>query len=232
MNPSAAVATTMVRNGRLFLSIVLTVQVLGVVVVAIGNGVFADRVTEMVWEFPGVVWIRYPLFGVGAALGSSMLPIFVANGITRRDYLRGVVKYSAFVCALVGLVGVVGYGVERAVYEIGGWDADLESHSLARLLTTYVLLYVSYLVTGTLVGAAFGRWKQRSAAWLITPLLFPLVAAEVLLATWWGGLSNRDGAEAWLPFGAAVPLVVLAIALGAWLAYLLLRDVAIRPKKG
>ena len=232
MSPSTVVARTMARNGRLFLSIVLTIQVLGVVLVAIGNGVLADHLTESVWEFPGVVWIRYPLFGVGAAFGATTLSMYVANGITRRDYLGGIAKYSAFVCVLVAIVGVIGYGLERGVYVVGGWDADLDSLSPARLFATYVLLYVAYLVNGTLIGASFARWKQRTAAWMITPLLFPLAAAEVLLGTWWGGLSNDAANDPWLPFGAAVPLTVLAIAAGAWLAFLLLRDVPIKPKKG
>ena len=46
MTPSTVVATTMARNGRFFLAIVLTIQLVGVALVAVGNGVFTDHLTQ------------------------------------------------------------------------------------------------------------------------------------------------------------------------------------------
>lgn len=234
VSTSAVVASSLLRSARWFLWGILAIQVLVVIAVAIGNGIVSDdEITQAVWEFPGVVWIRYPLFGIGVAAGAATMTPFIANGVTRREYLAGTARYAGVVCAAVAVMGALGYWLERAVYVVADWEVDIADHSPIRLLVTYVLLYTSYIVSGAMVGAGFARWEPKPAAWMITPFLFPLVVSEVALSTWWGGLSNDDRpALEPLPFGFAVPVVVAVIAAGAWIAHRLLRDVAIRPKKG
>ena len=232
MSTSAEVTTQMARGGRVFLTIVALVQLLGAAGAALANGVLAEEITQPMWEFPGVVWIRYPLVGVGASLGTAAMAIYVAHGVTRRDFLAGAARYALFVCALLAALGVAAFGLERLVYELGGWNTEFEGYAPFTLFVTYLLLFGAYAVSGALIGAAYARWSTVRATWMITPLVLPIVVAEALLSTWWGGLTNRESIDPWVPLSVAAPVIAVTIAVGTWLAYVLLRDVAIKPKKG
>jgi len=227
------VARSLVHGGRWFLISVLGIQVL-VIAVCIGiNAIVSDPITDTVWEWPGVVWIRYPMIGAGAGLAGAMLVPYLVHGVTRREYLRGAAAYAAGIVAVACVVGVVAYVVERGVYAIGDHDVDITSSSPLHLLVTYALLLLAYIATGALIAAAYSRWSQARASWMITPFLLPMAAAEVLLGTWWAGIARgEEDRPLQLSLAIGGPLVVAVLALSAWVVWLLLRDVAVKPKKG
>ena len=232
MTPSAVVASSLARGARQFLAVIVGIQVLAVLVLAIVNGSIHDPITESVWEWPGVVWIRYPIGAFGGAMMASTLLPFLANGVTRRQYLRGAALFALYIAGIVVAVGIGGYAVERIIYAAGGWDTDLVSQAPVHLATVYLLLSAAYIVTGALIGAGYMRWSPARASWMITPFCVPAVAAELLLGTLWGGVAIPRDADRWLSLLISGPAVALLLAASAWLVFVLMRDVSIRPKKG
>lgn len=231
MSAGSVTMAVLSRSGRTFLAIALGIQVVGVLGAASINAAINDDIRTPLWEFPGVVWIRYPLLGVGAGAVTAMLAVFVSHGVTRRQFLTGAAGYAGIVCALMALVGALGFLLERGVYELTDAPIHLESQNVPRLFLIYVLLYGSYVISGSLIGAGFLRWKQRTAALMITPFVLPLTITESLFATWWGGLTNRNEVEPWLDLSVAAPIVVVVLAVSGWLAFVLLRDAPMKQKK-
>ncbi|HYD10419.1 MAG TPA: hypothetical protein VEA78_09975 [Acidimicrobiales bacterium] len=233
MSTTMVVAEAHAARSRVFVGIVVGIQLVVAVVIAVGNGIAKapDPVTQSVWELPGVLWIRYPLIGAGAAI-SGMLVNHVVHGITRRQYLRGSAVYGVGICAFVAAVGVLGYAAERLVYGLGGWETDIVNQSVLQMFVTYVLLLGAYVVTGALFAAVYMRFSPYRATLLLLPLLVPMAATEALLATWWVGVALDADRPQPVPFAAGAPLTVVVLALASWALFLLLRDVAIKTKKG
>jgi hypothetical protein len=184
-----------------------------------------------VWQWPAVFWIRYPLTGVGAMLVTVSLPMFIANGVTRRQYLAGAVEFGVAVCTITAAMTVLGFLAERFVYFVSGADTDLVDQQPLRFGVVYLLLLCCYPVSGTLIGATLARFAPLVVPWLVTIFVAPIVAGEILLGTWWGGVEDGHLRD-WLSLWVSAPLVVALIAAASAGVYVLTRDVAIGPKKG
>jgi hypothetical protein len=225
------VAGLMLRGARWFVVWLLSLQLLAVVVAAVINGLVNDPITQSVWQWPALFWIRFPLVGVGAGAASGSLAVFVANGVTRRTYVAGVGLFGLAVCAITAGVSVLAYFVERAVYAIGGFDTNLVDQQPLHFGTVYLLLLACYLVSGVLIGAGFARLSALVAACLVVLFISPFLVGELLLGTWWGGIEKGQLHDV-VPLAAGAPIVVAVVCAAAIAAWLLLRDLAIRPKKG
>lgn len=230
---STTVARTLAHGARWFLFLIVGIQLLVLVVLVGINARMSDPIRDSVWEWPGVVWIRYPMIGAGAGLATATLVPFLANGVTRREYLRGAATYASAAVALISVIGLAAYVLERGFYELGDRDVELGSQSPLHLFATYALLLSAYVVTGALIASGYARWSPHRATWMLVPFLVPMAAAETLLGTWWSSVAVPDDApplQLSLAIGGpVVAAVVLVAALAVWF---LLRDVAVRPKKG
>jgi hypothetical protein len=195
------------------------------------NGLWNDPVTMSVWQWPAIFWIRDPLTGVGAMLVTVSLTPFLANGVTRREYLAGAGVFGIAVCAIAAVITVVGFAGERLVYILGGFERELVPQAPLEFGIVYLLLLAAYLATGTLMGALLGRFSPWVAPFLITFSVVPMLGGEMLLGTWWGGIEKGQLRDS-VPLALGGPLVVTLIAIAAAVAFVLVRDIAIRPKKG
>jgi hypothetical protein len=84
------------------------------------------------------------------------------------------------------------------------------------------------LVSGWLIGVGYYRFNPIWATLLIAPSVVPLLATEFLI-----GLEESSGLSIRpLPYGAALPLTLVIIALGLFAVGRLTRDVAIRRLAG
>lgn len=197
--------------------------VLVLVVVAVPLVVAAVGHVEM-----SVVWfarqsgIWFP-FSVLIGVASTYPPVHVANGMTRRSYVRGALAAAVAIAVVFSAGMTAGLLAERTWYRAMGWDWGLvdgwfaASHGLGSVLlsylATYLVAYLSGLLVGTVYAVAGGWWGT---------LTLPLTAGPVVLVATlvgddggWLPLARRVGVE---PGGGSVLVVVVTAVLAAALA--------------
>lgn len=205
---------------------------------------FEIEMSAMQYAQQAAVWIP---FSVSVVIVLTLLTSHVANGMTRRSFVRGAIL-AALGTGVVYAAGATALlAAERAVYDRLGWrhgGTDTESPRLAiagSLLGHFgglLLLVCAATLTGLLVAAVYyrvgGRWGT-----LALPLTLAPLATTGLLAldptrsfTPWGVTVRTDGWDFALePY--LTPLVgVVAIAAAAVALHLVVRDTPIARKEG
>ena len=74
---STTVARTLAHGARWFLFVIVAIQLLVFAALVIVNATASETIRDTVWEWPGVVWIRYPMIGAGAGLATATLVPFL-----------------------------------------------------------------------------------------------------------------------------------------------------------
>ncbi|SFR28328.1 hypothetical protein SAMN04488564_113176 [Lentzea waywayandensis] len=133
------------------------------VLVAAGAFAFAVVTTFVVSAFRDVeisAWnvvasqvARWFLFWVGIYLIHNLLPIAVAHGRTRREFLAGASAFSVVLAFVMGLLGWLGFLVEGGIYSLMDWRADEHGSSVA-----YFLMFLVWCAVGMFCAAAFDRF--------------------------------------------------------------------------
>ncbi|MGW5484962.1 hypothetical protein ACWEU6_02490 [Streptosporangium sandarakinum] len=213
------------------------VLLVGVALVAAGVAVFGT-LAESAWE-KGVQLARWYALFVGVALVREYLPMYLAHGVTRRQFgAQAAVTATLFAPFLAALVAV-GYLLEAGVYGLAGLPQTLDRAHLFAEPTHVPLVFAEYLieigawiVAGSFTGAAFYRWNGGGL------LALPVGVGLVVLA------ESAIGTELRLPFvsrlalGLDVPqspvvtagLGLAAFLIGLALTWLVVRDVPLRNR--
>ena len=194
-----------------------------------------------------VVWfarqsgIWFP-FSVLIGVASAYPPVHVANGMTRRSYVRGAVAAAVVVATALAVGMSAALLLERAWYRAQGWGWGLvegwfsPSEGLGAVLVSYLATYVVASLSGLLVGTVYaaggGWWGTLTLPLTVGPLL--VVATLAGDGGGWHPFAGLVGAE---PDGGTPPGVLLAVAavLAALLATVfavLTRRRAIAPRRG
>ncbi len=202
---------------------------------------FADGASISGWEV-GTQIIRWFVGAIGVYLTAVYLPLYVAHGITRR---RIATDSGLFVLAYVAIVAVtitVGYGLERVVYGLAGWQQNLERAHLfdatdqyGLVLAEHLVLLVVWMTAGALLGVAFYRGGGAPLAALPAAIVAVALVETVAGPSAFGPvpppLVERIvflPSEASLLAAAATAVVSAAVlAAGTWW---LVRDVPVRPQ--
>jgi hypothetical protein len=204
-----------------------------VVVVTVAVGVLIARtgtVDASLWQ--GVHgFTRWLLVGGGFIAARHYLPMFVAHGISRRHILAGIWPVMAGLAVVLGVATGVAFAVEGVVFDALGWNhviSDEGNRFLYQRPDQYTLIIpataiadLSYLVTGTLIGATYARGG------VVGTLLLPVSVLPALVTEVTGGGWLLDDALAStdLPVAAGLAAGLAACALGAVGATLALRNV-------
>ncbi|WP_326551971.1 hypothetical protein [Micromonospora sp. NBC_01813] len=200
-----------------------------------------DAVEASMWQNMGLQAPRWFTFVFGITAIGAYLPMFVAQGVTRRDALIGawgfLVPYAVGFAALT----TVGFGIEHLTFDVFGLlDGLAEPYPVgsvgdaAAIWLEYSLVNLGYMAAGALCALAY---HQLHAWWatLLLPLVFlPAFAVEVVFRTEWTGVGfammlGLDD-EAHLGTGTAVALPVLLLA-GA-VTWLLVRRLPLKKITG
>lgn len=224
MNPSVTVARTLLRQNRAAalctLLIAITCDIILTVVV--------DRIGEVdsgFW-FPIGYTARYWCGVIGILLVVTMMRPYLANGVTRRDYTLGAGMFGVSIALYFTVVLGVGQVVERWAYDAAGFTPrSYEALSLLDVAGRVLPIFLAYLISGALIGAAFYRFGGWRGALLTLPAVLPTV-----LVDWMIGFEGQDDNP--LPYLPSILIVLAAIALGALALRLLTRNVAIRQSVG
>jgi hypothetical protein len=165
---------------------------------------------------------------IGTLLVSVHLRQFVANGVTRHDFLAGAAAFGLLTAVLFAVAVPVGHGVEQLLLGLGGplpQQYPGTSFEAGVRELGYVLPgAVAFLVTGMAGTAGFYRFGAWGGLALLPIAVLPVAVVESLL-----GINERGGFDVrFVPYAVALLISLGAIAAGVLLYQRELRDVAIR----
>ncbi|MBD3778209.1 MAG: hypothetical protein IE923_02945 [Micrococcales bacterium] len=213
-----------------------------VVVVAVPLVVASVGHVEM-----SVVWfarqsgIWFP-FSVLIGVAAAYPPVHVANGMTRRSYVRGALGAVVVIAAGLSVGMTAALLAERTWYRAMGWDWGLvdgwfaPSEGLVAVfvsyLATYLVAHLSGLLVGTVYAVGGGWWGTLTLPLTVGPVL--LVATLVGDGGDWRPFADVVGGEPGTgtpPLAVLAVATVLAVALAAAFSVLTRRR-AIAPRRG
>jgi hypothetical protein len=174
----------------------------------------------------GAAALYWPLVA-GILLVSMFFRIFVANGVTRHEFLRGMALFALGVTIVFPAVVVVGHAVESVVLGLAGHRAD--SYPVFRFgeaAAEYFHLLpatAGFVTSGILITAGFYRFRPWIGVLLIAPGSLPALTGNGLIE-----IDDSGQLIARLPYAVALTLTAVAVVLGCVATHRLLRDVAIK----
>jgi hypothetical protein len=193
-----------------------------------------------VWATSGGSAPKYFLLAVGVMLTTAYLPIYVGNGVTRRDFAYGASLYILAVAAVYAVLMTLGFVLEYAIYSsadlMGNLTDPYPVRSVADALTTLVgelFIGIVYLCVGWVMGTCFYRFGTWWGIGLIPVTLVPAVVTEMGFDALWAGygVNNGLGIER-PPLAVGVLVAVAAIAVTWFVNFALIRAVAINRVSG
>lgn len=209
--------------------------VLVAAILAIVNRYTGIEMSGFAFSHQGMLW--YP-FSIAVMFAAMHLPVHVANGMTRRSFIKAAIFTNVVVGIANAAFTMVGLLVERVIYNQLGWfhgrtdgeGMDLFENGIWSYALGLALLFVGGMLSGMIVGISyyrFGAW-----ATLMLPLtLFPIFGTAIL---------GLDQASQWAPWdvellgywpGASlVGVLVLAVSCAAFA--LMVRRIPIDTGKG
>jgi hypothetical protein len=211
-----AIARLLFATHLPFLAMVWAVFAAAVLVLIIGIDLLGT-VTRSVWD-PAVSVVRWFALGYGVYLINRLLPVYVAHGRTRREFLRSVALFVVAAAAVVGGLLTIGFALEAVLYRVMDWPHGVEAERLFHSSGQYPLVLLSYwamLVIRTTIGLLLGAGFYRSGG---NELVAVVLALAMVVVTGYGIGFNG------LPFVGAVlgvAEVPLAVTLALCLAGLL-----------
>jgi hypothetical protein len=193
-----------------------------------------------IWATSGGSAPKYFLLAVGVMLTTAYLPVYVGNGVTRRDFAYGASLYVLAVAAVYAVLMTLGFAIEYAIYTsadlMGNLTDPYPVRSVADGLDTLVaelLVGTVYLCCGWVMGTCFYRFGTWWGIGLIPVTLVPAVLTEVGFDSLWAGYGINNGLGIERPsllVGVLIAVASIAVAWGANFA--LIRAVAINKVSG
>ncbi|GAA3338000.1 hypothetical protein GCM10020358_16480 [Amorphoplanes nipponensis] len=227
MSPRLLVATNLLRIYR---PVAAWFWVTMIVCVGVGMTV-VSRVTDptfSLWLVIAGAAAKYWLGVVGILLVGLHLRQFVANGVTRHDFLAGVAIAGLVVAVLFALAVPLGHAAEQLLLSLAGPLPErypTTSPGTALREFGHVLpAALAFLACGATISAGFYRFGAWGGLALLPVAVLPVVAAEALL-----GVDEHGGFDVrFLPYSAAALVTLALTAVVALLFHREMRDVAIR----
>jgi hypothetical protein len=220
---------------RIYRPVVIWTWSVVTLLVVVAN-VVITRLTEVelsLWQLVAGQAAKYWLLVLGVLLIATHLKLYVANGITRREFLAGAGLFAILAVVVFAALVPIGRGVEWLLWNAFGVAPtgypDFTAGEALRDFGHYAPGAIGFVVTGALVAAGFYRYTWWAGLLLIIPFAMPLVVSEALLGLYTLGASPAPRV---FPFAAGLVLSLLASAAGVVVLRLLTRDVPIRPSAG
>ncbi|MEU6248686.1 hypothetical protein [Glycomyces sp. NPDC047010] len=181
---------------------------------------------------------------VGGGFAFTLLPQYVAAGLTRREFAVSQAVFGVVWSLCLGAIGFAGLFAERAYYDGLGWSQGFDvgdtvvpigtAADTAQFAAYLPLLFLSYFAAGTVIGVASYRWEHTG--WLlvvpILPIVFGLDVAlyntEPVGPGWIGFLGRYLDGMGRIPVAAAILLATVALAIAA---RRILTDIPMRSKR-
>jgi hypothetical protein len=217
-----------------FLALCWAVFAAAVLVITIGIDL-RITISQSVWD-PAVSVVRWVALGYGAYLVYRMLPVYVAHGRTRREFLRAMAVFVPVAATMVAALLTLGLALESVLYRVMDWPQRVPAERLFDAPDQYPLVFLTYLAMlivwttiGLLLGAGFYRSGGREL--LVIALGLAMVAVTGY-AIGFNGLplvgAVVDVAD--LPLARTLALCLAGLLPGAVATWALVRDLPIRTR--
>lgn len=202
--------------------------------VTVGVGVFGS-IEKSAWEVASSA-IRWLVLGYSTYFISKVLPIHVANGQTRREYLRQAAVFGVGAVGVASALMTLGYVVERVLYQAADLPQKISQHRLfdsgydvVPIFLTFYGMFAVWVVVGAMCSAGFYRSQELGVLTLV-PALVLIAATAVAVGD--DGLP-LIGRVRFLdaPILVAMATCAAATAIGATLTWLIARDMPLNTKK-
>jgi hypothetical protein len=217
-----------------FMALAWVVFVAAVLLLTAGIAV-RGTITRSVWD-PAVTVVRWFALGYGLFLVNRLLAVYVANGQTRREFLRSVALFVVVAGAALAALLTLGFVLEAVLYRAMDWPHRVSTDRLFDSPTQYPLIFVNYwamLAIWTTFGLFLAAGFYRSGGWELVVLPVALVLVVVTgYGIGFNGLPfiGATVAVADVPLAATLGLCLAGLLPGAALTWLLVRDIPIRSK--
>jgi hypothetical protein len=217
-----------------FLLLAYGVFVAAVLVITFGIDLWGT-VSRSVWD-PAVSIVRWFAFGYGLYFINRLLPVYVAHGRTRREFLRSVALFVVVAGAVVAALLTLGLALEGVLYRVMDWSHRVEPERLFDSPGQYPLVFLSYwamLVIWMTIGLLLAAGFYRSGG---NELVVIVLALAIVVLTGYGvGFSGLPFvgavvAVADIPLAATLGLCLAGLLPGAVVTWALVRDIPIRNR--
>lgn len=217
-----------------FLLIVWVVFAAAVVVLTVAIHVLGT-VNRSVWD-PAVTVVRWFALGYGVYLVYRLLPVLVAHGRTRREFLHSVALFVVAAGAVVAALLAAGFAIEGLLYRILDLPQRVAPERLFDAPTQYPRIFLTYwamLVVWTTIGLLLAAGFYRSGGNELVVLALALVMVVVTgYGIGFNGLpfvgAVVDVAD--LPLAGSLALCLAGLLPGAAVTWALVRDLPIRNR--
>lgn len=167
------------------------------------------------------------------------VPMFIANGRTRRDSMIEWTIFAPIFAVSGALLITIGYLLEYIVYGIAGWPRVLENdHKFAShtdvvpMFTEYLLTFLVWTAVGGFVGISF--YKSDDVGWFsLLPATLLVGAVGTFTQSVIGPFSfvvDRLTGLTTSSWPIAILVGVVATLVALWGAWMVLRDMPLRNK--
>jgi hypothetical protein len=192
-------------------------------------------ITQSVWD-PAATIVRWFALGYGVYFVHRMLPVYVAHGRTRHEFLRSIAMFVLVAAAMVAALLTLGFALESVLYRVMDWPQQVAAERLFDSPSQYPLIFLTYwamLVIWTTVGLLPGAGFYRSEG---RELQVILLAVAMVLVTGYGiGFNGLpfvgavvDVAD--VPLAGTLALCLAGLLPGAAATWALVRDIPIRNR--
>ncbi|MET0423540.1 MAG: hypothetical protein ABW046_06675 [Actinoplanes sp.] len=205
-----------------FAAILITVEVL-----VAGLVLLAGPMRFSLWLTLAGSAAKYWLLVVGIMLVVTQFRTFVANGVTRHEFLAGAALFALTMTVGFAVVVVAGHAAESLALGLtdnrdGNYPVFVGA-DVFREFGAVAPVSLAYLVSGALIAAGFHRFRPLVGVALIVPGAIPMAVAAVAL-----GLNEFGEETGRMPYLSGLLLTLAVVVLGAAACHRVLRDVAIR----
>lgn len=234
-NPAVRVGVTMTTGFAATLGLFLAIVAAIFIVVGVATATFGD-VTGSVWQTAGAGAFKYFPMAIAIMLTTVLLPIYVAQGVTRRQCAVGMSLFIVAWSLLLTVAMVIGFAIEAGAFAALGWPHEFDAPHLFSswtqvhlVVAEYFTLIATHMMAGWLIGTTYYILGWFRATLLLPVTVLPILIVEGLLATSWVGAGIEHFATFTPPqAGIAVPVAAAVIAAAWVINYLLIRDLPIK----
>ncbi|NMO52624.1 hypothetical protein HH310_15650 [Actinoplanes sp. TBRC 11911] len=209
-----------------FSGVVVALEVAALVIAAV-NG----KLNYSTWLLFTGTGVRWWLLVVGTVLVALQLKVFVSNGVTRREFVRGAARFMLALAVGWAAVLALGHGLES--YVMGLLDQRGSNYPVAtasQMLSDFghaLPGLIAYPLSGAVIAVGFYRFRTWIGVGVMVLGAVPVVVGDYLLRINGNGHVTHQG-----PYVLAL-LGSLAISGVAAVAFLrLMSDVPIRRTAG
>lgn len=132
------------------------------------------------------------MFGMGVYMTAVYLPLYIAHGITRREFMRQATPFMVALAGLGAALMTAGFGIERGLYRLLDWpqvfpddhDGLFNSpNQYGMIFLAFWLMFLAFVVVGAFIAAAFyrGGWGGLVGCALVPVGLVLVAPAELVI---------------------------------------------------